>query len=174
MSAALKAADLPLAGRLFREIDALRPAIRPGRLPHGLRAQELYLAMRSEFGAALQRMDLLLALCADMEVPRRDVGPYQVLRADCLLALGRHGESLALLQEQAEGQQGAQPSAARAAGSASSAGPPRPATLRGTAYRRLRPARRAQARREVRSAQRTREGGARFQRAVAGRCTGRL
>lgn len=108
MSAALKAADLPLAGRLFREIDALRPAIRPGRLPHGLRAQALYLAMRSEFGAALQRMDLLLALCADMEVPRRDVGPYQVLRADCLLALGRHGESLALLQEQAEGQQGAQ------------------------------------------------------------------
>lgn len=41
-------------------------------------------------------------------MPRRDVGPYQVLRADCLLALGRHGESLALLQEQAEGQQGAQ------------------------------------------------------------------
>lgn len=108
MSAALKAADLTLADRLYREIDALRPAIRPGRLPHGLRAQTLYLAIRGEFGAALKRMDLLLALCADMEVPRRDIGPYQVLRADCLLALGRHGEGLALLQEQAEGQQGAQ------------------------------------------------------------------
>lgn len=108
MSAALKTADLPQADRLFREIDALRPAIRPGRLPHGLRAQALYLAIRGDFGAALQRIDLLLALCVDMEVPPRDVGPYQVLRADCLLALGRHGESLALLQEQAEAQQGAQ------------------------------------------------------------------
>jgi DNA-binding SARP family transcriptional activator len=108
MSAALKVADLTLGDRLFREIDALRPAIRPGRLPHGLRAQALYLAMRNEFAAALQRLDLLLALCADMEVPRRDVGPYHVLRADCLLALGRHGEGLALLREQAEEQTGAQ------------------------------------------------------------------
>jgi DNA-binding SARP family transcriptional activator len=108
MSAALKATDLPLADRLFREIDALRPAIRPGRLPHGLRAQALYLAVRGEFVAALQRLDLLLALCGEMAVPARDVGPYQVLRADCLLALRRQGEGLALLQEQAEGQQGAQ------------------------------------------------------------------
>lgn len=108
MSAALKAVDLPLADRLFREIEALRPAIRPGRLPHGLRAQALYLAVRGEFVAALHRLDLLLALCADMEVPARDVGPYHVLRADCLLALGRHDEGLVLLQAQAEGQQGQQ------------------------------------------------------------------
>lgn len=108
MSAALKAADIGLADRLFRELDALRPAIRPGRLPHGLRAQALYLAVRGEFGAALQRLDLLLALCADMEVPARDVGPYHVLRADCLLAQGRHDEGLALLEQQAAGQLGAQ------------------------------------------------------------------
>jgi DNA-binding SARP family transcriptional activator len=108
MSAALKAADLAQADRLFRELDALRPAIRPGRLPHGLRAQALYLAMRGEVAAALQRLDLLLALCADAEVPARDVGPYQVLRADCLLALGRPDEGLALLQREADGQQGAQ------------------------------------------------------------------
>jgi DNA-binding SARP family transcriptional activator len=108
ISAALKSADLVQAERLFREIDTLRPAIRPGRLPNGLRAQALYLAMRGEVAAALQRLDLLLALCADMAVPARDIGPYQVLRADCLLALGRHAEGLALLQREAEGQQGAQ------------------------------------------------------------------
>ncbi|WP_374660188.1 BTAD domain-containing putative transcriptional regulator [Inhella sp.] len=108
MSAALKASNLPLADRLFREIEALRPAIRPGRLPHGLRAQALYLAMGGAFAPALQRLDVLLALCAEMEVPARDVGPYQVLRADCLLALGRHEEGLALLQGQADGQQGQQ------------------------------------------------------------------
>jgi hypothetical protein len=108
MSAALKAADLPLADRLFRELDALRPAIRPGRLPHGLRAQALYMATRGEFAAALQRLDLLLAVCDDMEIPPRDAGPYHVLRADCLLALGRHAEGLALLEAQAQGQQGAQ------------------------------------------------------------------
>lgn len=108
MSAALKAADLPLADRLFREIDALRPAIRPGRLPHGLRAQALFLAYRGDFAAALERLDLLLSVCRDMHVPARDIGPYHVLRADCLLALGRPGEGLALLQQQAEGQQGPQ------------------------------------------------------------------
>lgn len=108
MSAALKAANLSAADRLFRELDALRPAIRPGRLPHGLRAQALYLAYRGEFTGALQRLDLLLALCRDMEIPPRDVGPYQVLRADCLLALGRRDEGLALLQAQAAGQQGPQ------------------------------------------------------------------
>ena len=108
MSAALKAADLPLAHRLLRDLDALRPAIRPGRLPHGLRAQALYLAVRGEFAAALQRLDLLLTVCADMEISPRFVGPYHVLRADCLLALDRHQEGLALLQQQAKGQWGPQ------------------------------------------------------------------
>lgn len=108
MSAAVKVADMALADRLFRELDALRPAIRPGRLPHGLRAQALYLAARGEVAAALQRLDLLLALCAEMEVPARDVGPYHVLRADCLLALGRHSEGIEVLQAEARGQQGPQ------------------------------------------------------------------
>jgi DNA-binding SARP family transcriptional activator len=108
MSAALKAEELPLADRLFREIDALRPAVRRGRLPHGLRAQALYLARRGDFEAALQRIKLLLALCADMAVPRRDIGPYQVLHADCLLALGHHAEALALMREQFADQQAVQ------------------------------------------------------------------
>ena len=108
MSAALKANDLPGEDRLFRELEALRPAVRPGRLPHGLRAQALYLAYRGELVGALERIDLLLALCTDMEVPRRDRGAYEVLRADCLLGLGRQAQALAVLYAQRPDQQGPQ------------------------------------------------------------------
>jgi len=46
MSAALKVDDLLSADKLFRELDTLRPMVRAGRLPQGLRAQALYLARR--------------------------------------------------------------------------------------------------------------------------------
>ena len=108
MSSALKADDLALADQLFREIDARRPQVRPGRLPHGLRAQASYLARRGRFTAALERVQLLLALCADVEVPRRDQGAYQVLRAYCLAALERWSEALEVLAALRPDHQGAQ------------------------------------------------------------------
>lgn len=108
MSAALKSDDLAQAERLFRELDALRPVVRPGRVPQGLRAQALYLARRGDPVAALERVQLLLALCADVEVPRRDQGAYEVLRAYCLAALERWPEALAVLAGLRPDQQGAQ------------------------------------------------------------------
>lgn len=108
MSTALKADDLIQAEQLFREIEALRPAVRPGRLPQGLRAQALYLARRGGFNAALERVQLLLALCAEVEVPRRDQGAYEVLRAYCLAALQRWSEALDVLASLRPDHQGAQ------------------------------------------------------------------
>ncbi len=108
MSAALKADDLVAADKLYRELDALRSRVRAGRLPQGLRAQALYLARRGDLAAALERTQLLLALCAEVEVPRRDQGAYEVLRAHCLAGLGRHEEALAVLESLRPDQQGAQ------------------------------------------------------------------
>jgi DNA-binding SARP family transcriptional activator len=108
MSAALKADDLDRAERLYRWIDTLRPAVRPGRLPHGLRAQALVLARRGEYVTALDRVQLLLALCADVEVPRRDQGAYEVLRAYCLAATQRWPEALSVLDALRPDQQGEQ------------------------------------------------------------------
>lgn len=114
MHAALKADDLAQAERLFRELDGLRPAVRAGRLPQGLRAQGLYLARRGEYGAALERVQLLLALCADVEVPRRDQGAYECLRAYCLAALRRPGEALAVMASARRHQNGLQGEVAEA------------------------------------------------------------
>lgn len=108
MSAALKANDMAHAERLFREIELLRPVVRPGRLPHGLRAQALLLARRGQLAAALERVQLLLALCAQVEVPRRDQGAYEVLRAYCLAGMERWPEALAVLAGLRPDHQGAQ------------------------------------------------------------------
>lgn len=108
LTLAIKADDALAAERLFRELDALRHHVRPGRLPQGLRAQAQWLLRRGDNSAALERIELLLSLCHDAEVPRRDQGAYEVLRAYVLIALGRHAQAQALLTDQRAHQRGQQ------------------------------------------------------------------
>jgi DNA-binding SARP family transcriptional activator len=110
MTAALKADAWPRAEAIAREIELALPDIRAGRLPAGLRAQAWWLLRRGEPAAALQRLDSLLAICADVEVPQRDRGAYHVLRSYALLALERFDEArdvLAAQQPYQRGEQGA-------------------------------------------------------------------
>ncbi|HEV8692461.1 MAG TPA: BTAD domain-containing putative transcriptional regulator, partial [Ideonella sp.] len=93
MPVALKAGQLARAERIHRELEALMPDLPASALPWCLRAQALYLSQRGEAGAALARVDRLLAVCADIEVPERDQGAYHVLRANVLGALGRFDEA---------------------------------------------------------------------------------
>ncbi|MFN0184449.1 MAG: BTAD domain-containing putative transcriptional regulator, partial [Aquabacterium sp.] len=86
----------------------LRPLVRPDRLPQGLRAQALLQARRGEHAAALERVQLLLGLCDQVAVPRRDQGAYEVLRAYCLAGLERWPDALAVLEAQRADQQGTQ------------------------------------------------------------------
>jgi DNA-binding SARP family transcriptional activator len=108
MTAALNAEAWPRAEAIAREIELALPDTRAGRLPAGLRAQAWWLLWRGEPGAALQRLDRLLAICADVQVPLRDQGAYQVLRSYALLALGRHADAVAVLQAQRVHQRGDQ------------------------------------------------------------------
>jgi DNA-binding SARP family transcriptional activator len=89
MQVALKAGQLGRAERIHHDLEALSTHIRAGFAPQGLRAQASYLALRGEHAAALARIDRLLAVCADLEVPERDQGTYRLLRANVLAALGR-------------------------------------------------------------------------------------
>ncbi len=90
MDDALKQGDLAQAERLNRELDDLRPDVRAGRLPHGLRAQAALLVRRGQYREAVAKLDLLLALCADVELPLRARAVYVVLRAHCRIALEQH------------------------------------------------------------------------------------
>lgn len=108
MHVALKAGSLVRAERIHRQLEALSTHIRAGHLPHGLRAQASYLAMRGDPVAALARIDRLLAVCADLEVPERDLGGHQVLRANVLSALGRFDAARRELQAARPHQHGAQ------------------------------------------------------------------
>jgi len=105
---ALKAGQLGRAERIHRELEALMPDMAAGYLPQALRAQAQYLSQRGEHGAALARIDRLLAVCADVEVPVRDQGAYHVLRANVLAALGRFDEALGELRDQRPFQFGVQ------------------------------------------------------------------
>jgi hypothetical protein len=108
MTAALKAEAWQRAEVLAREIEIALPDMRAGRLPAGLRAQAWWLLWRGQPGAALQRLDRLLAICEDVQVPQRDRGAYQVLRAYALLALQREDDAVQTLQAQRPWQQGDQ------------------------------------------------------------------
>ena len=100
MTAALKAEAGARAEAIAREIDRLLPEVRAGRLPAGLRAQAWWRLWRGEPATALHCLERLLAICEDVQVPPRDRGAYQVLRAYALLALQRHADGLATLQAQ--------------------------------------------------------------------------
>lgn len=108
MPAALKAGQMARAERLYRELEALMPDVCAGELPQGLRAQALYLSQRGDQHAALARIDQLLAVCRDVEVPARDQGAYHALRANVLAALGRFDEARAALVSQRPFQAGTQ------------------------------------------------------------------
>jgi DNA-binding SARP family transcriptional activator len=108
MPVALKAGQLGRAERIHRELEAQMPDMSAGYLPQALRAQAQYLSQRGEYAAALARIDRLLAVCADVEVPVRDQGAYRVLRANVLAALGRFDEALIELRGQRPFQLGAQ------------------------------------------------------------------
>ena len=104
----LKTGQMQRAERAHRELEALMPEVRAGYLPYGLRAQARYLQHAGQHEAALQRVDRLLAICADLEVPERDQGAYRVDRAGALMALGRLPEALAELDGMKAYQQGVQ------------------------------------------------------------------
>lgn len=104
----LKTGQMPRAERAHRELETLMPEVRAGYLPYGLRAQARYLQHTGQFEAALERIDRLLAICADLEVPERDQGAYRVDRASALMALGRQAQALAELDALRASQQGAQ------------------------------------------------------------------
>lgn len=108
MPVTLKTGQLGPAERIHRELEALMPDMPAGYWPQGLRAQAQYLAQKGEYGAALTRIDRLLAVCADVEVPHRDRGAYYALRANVLTALGRFDEAREALVSQRPYQQGMQ------------------------------------------------------------------
>jgi DNA-binding SARP family transcriptional activator len=97
MAVVLKAGQLARAERIHRELEALMPDLPASALPWCLRAQAQYLSQRGELAAALARIDRLLFVCADTEVPERDQGAYHVLRTNVLTALGRFDEARAEL-----------------------------------------------------------------------------
>jgi len=108
MTGALKVEAWSRAETIAREIELAMPDIRSGRLPAGLRAQAWRLLWLGQPAAALQRLDTLLAICDDVEVPRRDRGAYHVLRAYALMALDRFDDATRELEAQCEHQRGVQ------------------------------------------------------------------
>ena len=75
MNNALKVEHWSRAEVIAREIEKALPDVRAGRLPAGLRAQATRLLWVREPAAALQRLERLMAICDDTEVPPRDRGP---------------------------------------------------------------------------------------------------
>lgn len=108
LTAAMKVGDTAAADRHFAEIDQLRSRVRPGLVPRGLQAQVTLLTQRGDFRAALDRSELLLALCADAEVPQRDQGVYLERQAYCLAGLRRFDEAVAVLEGMRAHQAGSQ------------------------------------------------------------------
>lgn len=98
MRLALRADDLQRGERLFQQIEQLRPHVPATALLHGLRLQVALQLRRAEHHAALERCELLLALCDDHEVPERERGGYHEMRAHAFTGLGRHDEAIAVFE----------------------------------------------------------------------------
>jgi hypothetical protein len=98
MKQALNHDDLPRAQRAFAAVEQWRGHVRAALLPHGLRAQIALLLRQQQYQAALERSQLMLALCEDHEVPQRDRAGYIEQQAHALMGLKRHADALALLE----------------------------------------------------------------------------
>ena len=94
---ALRAEDSAHGERVYAQLEQLRADVLPGRLRNGLRAQAAWHIWRGEYRQALSRIDLLLAVCEDVQVPARDRGSYAVQRAYALTGLGEHEAAIAEL-----------------------------------------------------------------------------
>lgn len=91
---ALAANDPAAQDRAFAHIERLRTRVRSGLALRALHAQAGLQTRRGQFRAALERLDLVLGLCEDVEVPERDRGVYHEQRAYALAGLGRWSEAL--------------------------------------------------------------------------------
>lgn len=94
---ALRDDDTAAQDRAFAEIDRLRSQLRPGLVLRGMSHQAVMLLRREHYHAALGRLDTVLGLCDDIEVPERDRGLYHEQRAYALAGLHRWGEALAAI-----------------------------------------------------------------------------
>ena len=108
MTAALKAEAWGRSDAIARAIEIALPDIQAGRHRAGYYAQAWRLMWRGEPATALRRLDRVLAICDEVEIPLRDRGAYHVLRAYALMGLERFEEALATLQSQQPHQRGDQ------------------------------------------------------------------
>lgn len=94
--------------RAAAQVDALRLRVHPGLQARGLHALSRLLLQRGRPAAALERIELVLQLCDDFEVPERDRGVYHDLRAQALAVLGRWDEAVAVVEAMRVHQTGSQ------------------------------------------------------------------
>jgi len=105
---ALRERDVVAQDRAYAQIERLRPLLRPGLLPRGLYRQAQMLAYRGRALEAVEKLELVLDLCEDLQVPERDRGVYHEMHAYALAALGRDDEAQAALDRIRPFQTGAQ------------------------------------------------------------------
>lgn len=108
LTRAMAQPDTAAQDRAALQLDALRLQVPPAWLPRGLFLQAQLLMRRGRPAAALDKVQLVLQLCADFEVPERDRGVYHELAAHALAGLGRWEPALAVLEGMREHQSGSQ------------------------------------------------------------------
>lgn len=105
---ALRTGDAAIQDRLYAQIERLRTTIRPGLLPRGLYRQAQLLMHRGRGLEALDKLDVVLSVSDDMQVPERDRCVYHELRAYALATLQRWDEAIAVARSIKAHQTGAQ------------------------------------------------------------------
>lgn len=108
LTRAMAQPDAAAQDRAATQLDALRLQVPPAWLPRGLFLQAQLLLRRGRPAAALEKVQLVLQLCGDFEVPERDRGVYHELAAHALAGLGRWEPALAVLDGMREHQSGSQ------------------------------------------------------------------